>query len=468
MFGSYIRGRRIDPYRPLELPARARIAGSAQEPVRGGRRARALVPDGRRLRLQPAPAAGPGRRPAARRLRHAHARGLLPALRRRDGADAPLPRASPRASPPASPAAATTSTRATGPSPTTTRTRGSRSGSAAGAGCRSTRPRAAAGLAGAYSSSSPQFDAAAAVAVLAGKDGLGSFAKHRSAARLRRAALDTRARRPARRPSRPTPSHGWRAPGIVGLLALVLAVCIIAIALAKTVIRRSRYLTRDPRRLAVASAKELRDILRDQLVPVPASATLLELAAARRGRARREGGAASGCTRPSRGSAAAASAGRAADELQRDLRALRRGIRSRLTRLERLRGLLSLRSLGTGGHRDERHLRALPAGPRPSQARHGRPGDGRAREGEGAASPRRRRSARRSGSRTSGSTATREAESEFRKVLELAPVDDYAHYALGRCLEKQGRDSRGERPLQARELAPRRVERDLRARGSES
>jgi Flp pilus assembly protein TadD len=32
-----------------------------------------------------------------------------------------------------------------------------------------------------------------------------------------------------------------------------------------------------------------------------------------------------------------------------------------------------------------------------------------------------------------------EAESEFRKMLELAPVDDYAHYALGRCLEKLGR-----------------------------
>ena len=32
------------------------------------------------------------------------------------------------------------------------------------------------------------------------------------------------------------------------------------------------------------------------------------------------------------------------------------------------------------------------------------------------------------------------AESEFRKVLELSPADDYAHYALGRCLEKQGRD----------------------------
>ena len=33
-----------------------------------------------------------------------------------------------------------------------------------------------------------------------------------------------------------------------------------------------------------------------------------------------------------------------------------------------------------------------------------------------------------------------EAEAEFRKVIELSPVNDYAHYALGRCLEKQGRE----------------------------
>src|SRR3954466_2649811 len=33
-----------------------------------------------------------------------------------------------------------------------------------------------------------------------------------------------------------------------------------------------------------------------------------------------------------------------------------------------------------------------------------------------------------------------EAEGEFRKLLELSPVNDYAHYALGRCLEKQGRE----------------------------
>ena len=34
-----------------------------------------------------------------------------------------------------------------------------------------------------------------------------------------------------------------------------------------------------------------------------------------------------------------------------------------------------------------------------------------------------------------------EAEEEFRAVLELSPTDDYAHYALGRSLEKQGRDA---------------------------
>src|SRR5215210_3147721 len=32
-----------------------------------------------------------------------------------------------------------------------------------------------------------------------------------------------------------------------------------------------------------------------------------------------------------------------------------------------------------------------------------------------------------------------EAEAEFRAVLDLSPTDHYAHYALGRALEKQGR-----------------------------
>ncbi len=34
-----------------------------------------------------------------------------------------------------------------------------------------------------------------------------------------------------------------------------------------------------------------------------------------------------------------------------------------------------------------------------------------------------------------------DAEREFRAILELKAVDHYAHFALGRCLEKQGRRS---------------------------
>jgi len=32
-----------------------------------------------------------------------------------------------------------------------------------------------------------------------------------------------------------------------------------------------------------------------------------------------------------------------------------------------------------------------------------------------------------------------EAEAEFRAALALSPINDYAHYALGRCLELQGK-----------------------------
>ena len=48
-----------------------------------------------------------------------------------------------------------------------------------------------------------------------------------------------------------------------------------------------------------------------------------------------------------------------------------------------------------------------------------------------------------------------EAESEFRKMLELAPVDDYAHYGLARALEKLGRtnEARGHLKL-AKSLRP--------------
>ena len=46
-----------------------------------------------------------------------------------------------------------------------------------------------------------------------------------------------------------------------------------------------------------------------------------------------------------------------------------------------------------------------------------------------------------------------EAEAEFRAVLELSPADDYAHYALGRALEKQGRDAEANGHYKLAELA---------------
>lgn len=56
-----------------------------------------------------------------------------------------------------------------------------------------------------------------------------------------------------------------------------------------------------------------------------------------------------------------------------------------------------------------------------------------------------------------------EAEAEFRKVLELSPADDYAHYALGRALRNQGRHREAETHLKlARSLRPRAPADDLR------
>jgi Flp pilus assembly protein TadD len=48
-----------------------------------------------------------------------------------------------------------------------------------------------------------------------------------------------------------------------------------------------------------------------------------------------------------------------------------------------------------------------------------------------------------------------DAEGEFRAVLEISPVNDYAHYALGRCLDKLGRtaEAQGHYKL-ARSLRP--------------
>jgi transglutaminase-like putative cysteine protease len=201
------------------------------------------------------------------------------------------------------------------------------------------------GLAGAYSVSSRTFDATAAALVLAGKEGLNAFARRQidlgfpQALRLSPDTPDLSAP-----PVAAATSHS-RTPGFVRLLLYVAAALIAAIALAKLVLRRSRYLTRDPRRLAAASRKELRDVLLDQLVDVPPSATLAEVAAL----AEAELGvsaAAFGRHGTAARFAPPGHAREAARELRRSMRELRRDLRRELTRFERTRGLLSLRSLG--------------------------------------------------------------------------------------------------------------------------
>lgn len=60
-----------------------------------------------------------------------------------------------------------------------------------------------------------------------------------------------------------------------------------------------------------------------------------------------------------------------------------------------------------------------------------------------------------------------DAEAEFRAALAISPVSDYAHYALGRCLERQGRlvEANGHYKL-ARSLRPGEQEYESRLRES--
>jgi hypothetical protein len=132
---------------------------------------------------------------------------------------------------------------------------------------------------------------------------------------------------------------------VLRLLLLLVAGLVVVITLTKLAVRRTRYLTRDPRRLAAACRKELRDVLVDQLVDVPPSATFGELAAL----AEAELGvsaAAFGLHGTAARFAPPVYAREAARELRGAMRQLRRDVRRELNRFERTRGLLSLRSLG--------------------------------------------------------------------------------------------------------------------------
>jgi protein-glutamine gamma-glutamyltransferase len=135
-----------------------------------------------------------------------------------------------------------------------------------------------------------------------------------------------------------------RGLGTLWLLLLLVGIVAGAVAAAKTVRRRLRYVTRDPRRLAAASRAELADFLADQGLEVQASATpdeLHELVNSQFGADGRRFAAALAEARfgPAAGAPAAATRAR------RELRALLRVVRRGLGWPARLRGLVAVRSL---------------------------------------------------------------------------------------------------------------------------
>jgi hypothetical protein len=149
----------------------------------------------------------------------------------------------------------------------------------------------------------------------------------------------------APRATRGVASSSSRAHALAYFLLLLVAALLAATVLTKVAVRRARYLTRDPRRLAAACRRELADYLLDQRIEGARSATLHELGELVRDELAVEPDAfvaAATAARFGRPDAAAA----AARGARRELRRLERRLRSRLSARERLRGLLSLRSLG--------------------------------------------------------------------------------------------------------------------------
>ena len=205
-------------------------------------------------------------------------------------------------------------------------------------------------LPGTHSSSAPTFPAGAVASYLRGSGGSGTGA----------AVVD--GIRSDRRISADGSSFRGDTPGDLGgtgaaatlaergdsllklLLLVVLAVAGL-VAGTKTVVRRSRYATRDPRRIAAACRSELVEILLDQGARVSRSATLTELSDLAQSHLLLDADRFAHAAARAR-FAPPEDARRAAREAQRELRAIRRRLRRRLSARRRVQGLFSVRSLG--------------------------------------------------------------------------------------------------------------------------
>jgi transglutaminase-like putative cysteine protease len=207
-------------------------------------------------------------------------------------------------------------------------------------------------LGGTYSSTSAGFNVQSAAALLAGvvKGGevfgsgptIGILA-HDPNRRTPRSVGDL----PLGIGSPVTPQPAKRTPSL--LVFLFLLACGVAgtIVLLKLGRRKARYLTRDPRRIAVACGRDLAEYVQDQRVPPDPSATFRELGDTVSRRlgvdASRFAGAATAARYGPPGQARDA-----ASRARTELRDVKRRLRRAVGRVDRTRGLLSVRSLGLG------------------------------------------------------------------------------------------------------------------------
>lgn len=201
-------------------------------------------------------------------------------------------------------------------------------------------------LGGTYSSTSPGFNAAGAAKLLAGivKGGEVFGAGGRGVGiGGPRSARDV----PSGIGSPLAPEPKRRAPSLLFFLFLLAAGIASFIVVLKIGRRKLRYLTRDPRRIAVACARELTEFLQDQRVPAVQAATFRELGGIV---AERLGVDASRFARAATAARYGPPGGarRSAGSARKELRELKRHLRKSLDRRERVRGLLSVRSLGLG------------------------------------------------------------------------------------------------------------------------
>ena len=311
---------------PAPLPGRAAGRRRAAEPVRGRPCARSVVPAEGRLPLRGA-AAGCRRAAAARRVRHPDQGGLLPALRRGDGGDAP-----------------------------NARDPGARRGRVHERDVRRqevdrNRPRCPClgrGLVPGPRLGAVRPDARAwhlrgrlLVRLELGGGRRGARARRPQRHHTARAAGSGQRRHPTRADGRREP----RPPSFAVAIGLG-ALWVTLVGLGKAALRRARYLTRDPRRAATASRRDSRTIYATRAShsrPGPLDdlqrAVYQELGVdakvyadvAARGRFGRPGDVDQG-----------------AENARTELRAVLRRARDRLSLWARFRGLVSLRSFRRG------------------------------------------------------------------------------------------------------------------------